>query len=223
MDEQNTAYQSLSALQFFDIIANGTPSEQKEIVEGRVDILRNYIKAGRGKLANETVKNIVAEVMARFMKSYYPSFLKNEVLLLRQIENVDGKLCVFAKNIIKENKRIVNVIEVDQGNNKIVSGQLLESTVINEQLTLPEIANELVKAIEQLSDIQQKVIIRRIFGKKSREIAKELEISPEQERKNVERAKRALAKVLPNKVTVNYDSLIPYLEPFLEQILKKNQ
>lgn len=223
MDEQNTAYQLLSALQFFNIIANGTPSEQKKILEGRVDILHNYVKASGGRLANETVKNIVAEAMTRFMMSYYPLFLANEADLLRKIENVDGKLCIFAKNIIKENKRIVNVIEIDEGNNKIVPRQLLESTLINEQLTLPQIANELVKAIEQLSEIHQKVIIRRIFGKKSPEIAEDLKISHGKERKDAERAKRALAKILPNNVTVNYDSLIPYLEPFLEQILKKNQ
>ena len=228
MNEQKTDDRKLSALQFFDIMTHAKPFEQKEVLEKRADTISSYLKTKYNRMTKDTLKSIVSETLMRFMERYYPLFLANELEELREIQTIDGKLCRFAENIAKENIRQVdnsNRFEEKEDSiyaqaNKLGSYDLMESDFLEKNITLPEIAAQLIKAIHQLPESHQNVFIRRLFGEKPKDIANALNITETKERKDAERAKKALASILPTIPNAYYEDLVQYIAPFFQHLFK---
>ena len=179
-------------------------------------------------MTKDAIKSIVSETLMRFMEIYYPLFLADEVEELSEIQTIDGKLCRFAENIAKENiRQAIDASYLIEKENSIYgqvnalgSYDLVEYDFLEKKITLSEIAAQLIEAIHKLPVSHQNVFIRRLFGEKPKDIAKALNITETKERKDAERAKKALASILPTIPNTYYQDLIPYITPFFQHLFK---
>ena len=157
----------------------------------------------------------------RSTEFYYNKSLKNPLLKafkpLYRVYGLVDAYCnppLISENLIEKENSIYGQV------NALGSYDLVEYDFLEKKITLSEIAAQLIEAIHKLPVSHQNVFIRRLFGEKPKDIAKALNITETKERKDAERAKKALASILPTIPNAYYEDLVQYIAPFFQHLFK---